>query len=79
LFKSLIKFLYYIIKDLSPILPTLSTNLYNKFTTSETYELYDETVHVLNELHNNRKIKLGVISNLDERIGMLYTNILSIF
>ena len=56
-------------QDLSPILPTLSTNLYNKFATSEAYELYDETERVLNELHNTRKIKLGVISNLDERIG----------
>lgn len=54
----------------------MSTNLYNKFTTSETYELYDDTVHVLNELHNNRKIKLGVISNLDERIGMLINSTL---
>jgi hypothetical protein len=39
------------------------------FTTSEAYELYDETEYVLNELYNTRKIKLGVISNLDERVG----------
>ncbi|GBB86427.1 hypothetical protein RclHR1_12870009 [Rhizophagus clarus] len=62
-------------QELSPILPTLSTTLYNKFTTSETYELYDETVHVLNELHNNRKIKLGVISNLDERIETIFSSL----
>lgn len=66
------KLFYYTIQELSPILPTLSTTLYNKFTTSETYELYDETVRVLHELHNNRKIKLGVISNFDERLGALY-------
>ncbi|CAB4429443.1 unnamed protein product [Rhizophagus irregularis] len=62
-------------QNLSLILPTLSTNLYNKFTTSETYELYDDTVHVLNELHNNRKIKLGVISNLDERIENIFSSL----
>ncbi|CAG8608846.1 15822_t:CDS:2, partial [Funneliformis caledonium] len=57
-------------RDLLPILPMLSTNIYKKFTTSEAYELYDETEYVLNELHNVRKIKLGVISNLDERLGI---------
>ncbi|CAI2185121.1 4344_t:CDS:2, partial [Funneliformis geosporum] len=62
-------------KDLLPILPILSTNIYNKFTTSEAYELYDETEYVLNELHNIRKIKLGIISNLDERLERILSSL----
>ncbi|CAG8447836.1 9237_t:CDS:2 [Funneliformis mosseae] len=62
-------------RDLLPILPMLSTNIYKKFTTSEAYELYDETEYVLNELHNVRKIKLGVISNLDERLERILSSL----
>ncbi|RIA92054.1 HAD-like domain-containing protein [Glomus cerebriforme] len=62
-------------QNLSQILPRLSTNLYNKFTTSETYELYDETEYVLSELHNTKKIKLGIISNLDERVESIFSSL----
>jgi len=55
--------------DLKKVFHELSDNLYNRFRTAEGYELYGETEEILSEL-TTLGIKLGVVSNSDERVRM---------
>ncbi|KAG9291210.1 hypothetical protein G9A89_021712 [Geosiphon pyriformis] len=61
-------------KVLSSKIGVLADSLYKKFSTSDAYRLYPDTKPVLKELHS-RNIKLGVISNSDERVAKVLSSL----
>ena len=46
--------------------------VYHSFETTEPYHVYPDVLPLLNHLSNNKGIKLGVISNTDERFFFLF-------
>eukprot|EP00794_Sanderia_malayensis_P015692 gene15692-17274_t len=53
------------------IMKSISNQLYTDYCTKTNYELYPEVQHVLKTLKSRNDIKLGVISNFDERLDLL--------
>ena len=53
------------------IMKSISNQLYTDYCRTEKYELFPEVKEVLKELRKNSNIKLGVISNFDDRLELL--------
>ena len=53
------------------VLRSISNQLYTDYCSKEKYELFPEVHGVLRKLRQNDEIKLGIISNFDERLDMI--------
>ncbi|KAL1916596.1 uncharacterized protein VTP21DRAFT_5787 [Calcarisporiella thermophila] len=61
-------------KALEPVFDEMFTTLYERFASAEGYDLFEDSVPVLAELHR-RKFKIGVVSNSDERISQVLASL----
>ena len=52
-------------------LRSISNQLYTDYCTKDKYELFPEVIDVLQQLKSDTDIKLGIISNFDERLEIL--------
>ena len=64
-----------ITRQVTKSLPVMTKELYAFFETSDAYKVFDDVQSTLENLASKKDLKLGVISNCDERVATILENL----